>query len=64
MIKIEIIQTGKSYFKPESERIYDLTRDNVRRIKIFGVTVWEKRDIIKDSDIVNKNNEKKMGFKE
>lgn len=62
MIKIEIIRTGNSYFKPESEKMYDLTRDNIKRVKIFGITIWEKRNILKDSDVININ-ENKIGFK-
>ena len=62
MIKQENIVTGKSYFKPDTERIYDLTRNNIYRLKIFGITIYERSDIITDSEIVNINSEKKIGF--
>ena len=64
MIKKEVIQSGKSYFKPESERIYDLTRNNIYRLKIFGITIYEKCDIITDSEIININGNTKIGFQE
>jgi len=62
MIKLEIVQTGKSYFKPTGEKLYDLTRDNYKKLKIFGITIWERHDIIKDADVVNLTDENKIGF--
>ena len=63
MIKIEEVRTVSSFFKPDNEKLYDLSRKNIKRIKVFGITIWEKHDIIKDSDVVNINNENKVGFK-
>lgn len=63
MIKIEIKQSGQGYFKPENERIYDLIRHNHKKIKLFGITIWSRYDIIDDYEIVDiKLNTSKIGF--
>ena len=61
-IEFEVKYSGNSYFKPENEKIYDLTRDNYKKIKLFGITIWQKTDVINNSQIVNIETNNKVGF--
>ena len=61
MYKIEKKRTGTSYFKKEGELNYDLKRNNTIKIKVFGITIYSKSDIITDYDVVDIGNGK-CGF--
>lgn len=65
MFKKIIIQTGLSYFKKSDDKIYDLTRDNTIKIKLFGITIYEKQDIIRNNEVIDIDNKtKKIGFQD
>lgn len=60
MINIEKTHTCKSYWK--NTELYDMEKHKSKRVKIFGVTVYQDKDDFK-CDLIQVNGNEGMGFK-
>ena len=59
MIKIENTHDSKSYWKGDD--IYDSKRNKTKKIKLFGLTIWENTDNYNCE--LTEDNKNGIGFK-
>lgn len=59
MIKVENKHDCKFYWKQDG--LYDISRTKEKKVKIFGITIWQYRESYNCDLIENKNG---LGFKQ
>ena len=58
MIKVEQTHDCKSYWRQDG--LYDFKRDKTKKIKLFGITIWQDKESY-NCDLVDSKNG--LGFK-
>lgn len=61
MIKIEQSQESSSYWRQDN--LYDKKSKSTRRVKLFGLTLWETSHSFDCDLLEDKETQSKVGFK-